>query len=116
MGSLDADKAENIEIYNIDQHSALADYMVVANGSSARQVVRLAEKVIDRLGVRGLKSLRVEGLSQGDWVIIDAGDVILHLFRPEVREFYNIEKIWDPEAFQSSGGQSPSAHSPLEAV
>lgn len=94
MRSLDADKATDIEIFNVDQNSALTDYMIVATGQSSKQVVRLAEKLIDRLKARDHKNIHTEGMSRGDWVIVDAGEVIIHLFRPEVRSFYNIEKIW----------------------
>lgn len=68
--------------------------MVVASGTSSRQVVALAQKLKTRLEARGLKSLHTEGLEQGNWVIVDAGDVIVHIFRPEVRDFYKIEKMW----------------------
>ena len=68
--------------------------MVVASGTSSRQVVALAQKLQARLEARGFKSLHLEGVEQGNWVILDAGDVIVHIFRPEVRDFYNIEKMW----------------------
>ena len=96
MRSLDADKATDINVFSIDQQTALADYMIVATGQSSKQVIRLAEKVIERLHGHGHCSIHTEGLTNGDWVIVDAGEVIIHLFRPEVREFYNLEKIWNP--------------------
>lgn len=68
--------------------------MIVASGTSSRHVAALAEKVKERLEGRKVKGIRIEGLAQADWVAIDVGDVIVHLFRPEVREFYNIEKMW----------------------
>lgn len=68
--------------------------MVVASGTSSRHVHAMAEKLRDRLNMLGLKDIKIEGLSQSDWVAIDVGDIIVHLFRPEVREFYNIEKMW----------------------
>ena len=92
--SLDADKAEDIETIDLRGQTALADYMIVASGRSSRQVSALAEKLSDRLRTRGVKQIRVEGTDQGNWVVLDAGDIIVHLFRPEVREFYNIEKMW----------------------
>lgn len=92
--SLDADKAEDIEIIDLDQKSSLADYIVIATGTSSRHVSALAGKLVDKLLEAGVKSPRTEGERQGDWVIVDAGDVIVHLFRPEVRAFYNIEKMW----------------------
>ncbi|MCD8497155.1 MAG: ribosome silencing factor [Alphaproteobacteria bacterium] len=78
----------------MDEQSGLADYMIVASGTSSRHVAALAEKLKDRLEGRGVKGIKIEGLSQADWVAIDAGDVLVHIFRPEVREFYNIEKMW----------------------
>ncbi len=68
--------------------------MVIASGTSSRHVNALAKKLKDKLSIRGVKNLRVDGLAQSDWVVIDAGDVIIHLFRPEVRSFYNMEKMW----------------------
>lgn len=78
----------------LGEQSGLADYMVIASGTSSRHVSALAQKLKDRLAARGVKNLKIEGLSQADWVAIDAGDIIIHLFRPEVRAFYNMEKMW----------------------
>ncbi len=94
VSSLDDDKALNIEVIDLDGQSALADYIIVASGTSSRQIVRMAEKLTERLEGRGHKGIRSEGIAQGNWVVVDAGDIIIHLFRPEVREFYNIEKMW----------------------
>ena len=74
-----------------------ADYMVIASGSSARKVGAMAEHIVEKLKKSGLKDLRTEGRSAGDWVLIDAGDVVVHLFRPDVREFYALEKLWETE-------------------
>lgn len=68
--------------------------MVIASGTSSRHVQALAQKMKDRLNIRGIKDVKIEGMSQCDWIAIDAGDIIVHLFKPEVREFYNIEKMW----------------------
>lgn len=70
--------------------------MIIASGTSSRHVAAMASKLKDRLSVRGIKNIHTEGIGQADWVVMDAGDVMVHLFRPEVREFYNIEKMWDP--------------------
>lgn len=94
LESLDADKAEEIETIDLTGQTAIADYMIVASGRSSRQVGALAEKLQDRLKAKGYKDVRIEGREQCNWVIVDAGDVIVHLFRPEVRAFYNIEKMW----------------------
>ncbi len=72
--------------------------MIIASGTSSRHVGALAQKLRDRLEKRGVGGIRLEGLAQSDWVVLDAGDVIVHLFRPEVRAFYNIEKMWGPYA------------------
>ena len=92
--SLDADKALDVVTIELDEQSGIADYMVIATGTSSRHVSAMAEKLKDRLESRGLSKVRIEGLASADWVVLDAGDVVVHLFRPEVRSFYNIEKMW----------------------
>ncbi len=94
LGSLDDDKAEDIVTIDLQGKTSIADYMVVANGRSNRQVAAIAQHLMQRLKNAGHGSCQAEGLQQGDWVLIDAGDVIIHLFRPEVRAFYNLEKMW----------------------
>lgn len=91
---LDARKAEEIVTIPLAGKSAIADYMVIASGSSHRQVTALAELAVKELHALGVRRISVEGLPQADWVLIDAGDVIIHLFRPEIRAFYNLEKLW----------------------
>lgn len=91
---MDADKALDIVTIDLKDQTALADYMIIASGTSSRHVSALAQKLKTRLEMSGVKGMSLEGLSQSDWVAIDAGDVIVHLFRPEVRDFYNIEKMW----------------------
>lgn len=92
--SLSDDKAQDIQVIDLSGQSALADYIVVASGTSSRHITAMAEKLRERLQARGTKDIRTEGLGQANWVVVDTGDVIVHLFRPEVREFYNIEKMW----------------------
>ncbi len=92
--TLDDSKANDIEVIDLEENSYLADYMIVATGSSSRQVVALANKILERLSFTNITNIRKEGFQTGDWVVLDTGDVILHLFRPEVRGFYNIEKLW----------------------
>jgi ribosome-associated protein len=105
--SLDADKAEDIQTIDLRGQTAIADYMIVASGRSTRQVSALADKLGDRLSGLGVRGIRIEGAAQGDWVVVDAGDVIVHLFRPEVRAFYDIEKMWKSfTAVGSTGGVS----------
>jgi ribosome-associated protein len=92
--TLDDDKAQDIVVIDLAGKTTLADFMVVACGRSARQVAALAGKIQEKLKNTGYGKVLVEGLPQADWVLVDAGDVIIHLFRPEVREFYNLEKMW----------------------
>ena len=93
LNVLDQHKAEDIVTVDLAGKSPMADYMVVANGRSQRQVQALADYVA-RAVKETAGAAKVEGMTQGDWVLLDAGDVIVHLFRPEVREFYNIESMW----------------------
>jgi ribosome-associated protein len=93
LASLEDSKAENIVSIDIQGKSSLGDYMVVASGRSHRHVAAVADHLLKALKDAGM-GVRVEGLSSADWVLIDAGDIIVHVFRPEVREFYNIEEMW----------------------
>ena len=92
--TLDDAKAENTLAIDLTGKTSLADAMVVTTGRSNRHVSAIADQVVEALKVAGQKNIRVEGQPQCDWVLIDAGDVILHVFRPEVRSFYNLEKMW----------------------
>ena len=94
LASLEDSKAENIVSIDIQGKSSLGDYMVVASGRSHRHVAAVADHLIKAIKDAGLGQARVEGLSGADWVLIDSGDIIVHVFRPEIREFYNIEKLW----------------------
>ncbi|PZO66944.1 MAG: ribosome silencing factor [Paracoccus denitrificans] len=96
LSSLDDDKAEDVVTIDLRGRSAMADHMVIASGRSSRQVAAIAEKLVDRLKQDVGRSARVEGKDTGDWVLIDTDDVIVHVFRPEVREFYQLEKMWMP--------------------
>lgn len=91
---LDDNKAEEIVTLDLAAKCSFADFMVVASGRSQRHVAALADHVADALRKTGRPALNIEGKDSADWVLIDAGDVVVHLFRPEVREFYNIEKMW----------------------
>ena len=102
--SLDDMKAEDTLTIDLRGKSALADTMVVSSGRSNRHVGSIADRVVENLGDAGVKNIRVEGTPHCDWVLIDAGDVIVHVFRPEVREFYAIEKMW-------AGGKSAARKS-----
>ena len=94
MGSLDDAKAEDITLIDLNGKTSIADAMVVTTGRSSVHVNAIADRVLRDIKVAGLGLPKVEGLVNGDWVLIDAGDVIIHVFRPEVRQFYNLEKMW----------------------
>jgi ribosome-associated protein len=94
LASLEDSKDENIVSIDIQGKSSLGDYMVIASGRSHRHVSAVADHLLKALKDAGLGTARVEGLASADWVLIDSGDIIVHVFRPEVREFYNLEKMW----------------------
>lgn len=96
LASLDDDKAEDVVQIDLRGRSDVADYMVICSGRSSRQVAAISEKLVDRLKQEFKRSSKMEGKETGDWVLIDTGDVIVHVFRPEVREFYQLEKMWLP--------------------
>ena len=111
LKSLSDDKAEDVVQIELRGKSAVADHMVVCSGRSTRQVTSIAEKLAERVKPFLGRAPRAEGLSQGDWVLIDAGDVIVHVFRPEVREFYQLEKMWqDPASDSANAAPATRAH------
>jgi ribosome-associated protein len=94
LARIDDMKAEDTVTINLTGKTSLADFMVVTSGRSNRQVGAIADRVLEDLHKAGVGGVRVEGMPHCDWVLIDAGDVIVHVFRPEVRAFYNLEKMW----------------------
>ncbi|MCJ2179847.1 ribosome silencing factor [Novosphingobium album (ex Hu et al. 2023)] len=94
LQSLDDDQAQDLVTIDLEGKSSIADYMVIASGRSTRQVAAMAQKLGERLKHGGFGNPRIEGLPAADWVLVDAGGVIVHLFRPEVRSFYNLERMW----------------------
>ncbi|MEH6749508.1 MAG: ribosome silencing factor [Paracoccaceae bacterium] len=104
LNQLEDDKAEEIVQIDLRGKTAIGDYMVICSGRSSRQVSAIAEKLVDELKQTYGRLSRIEGKETGDWVLIDTGDVIVHVFRPEVREFYQLEKMWMP-----SGSAKPAA-------
>ena len=96
LSSLSDDKAEDIVQIDLRGKTAIGDYMVICSGRSTRQVTALSEKLAERLKTELGVATKVEGKETGDWVLLDTGDVIVHVFRPEVREFYQLEKMWMP--------------------
>ena len=101
VSSLDDDKADDIVQIDLRGKTTIGDYMVIASGRSSRQVSAISDKLTERLKANCGVLCKTEGKDTGDWVLIDSGDVIVHVFRPEVREFYQLEKMW-----QSTGAQS----------
>ena len=94
LQSLDDDQAQEVVTIPLAGKSSIADHMVIASGRSTRQVAAMAQKLAERVKKGGFGHCRIEGLPAADWVLIDTGDVIVHLFRPEVRAFYNLERMW----------------------
>ena len=97
LESLEEDKAEDVVAIDLTGKTPIADHMVVASGRSQRHVGAVADHLVRRLKDAGFGTAQVEGLKQGDWVLIDGGDVVVHVFRPEVREFYRLEKMWSAD-------------------
>ena len=114
MHQLDEDQAQELVSIPLAGVSSIADHMVIASGRSSRHVAAMAEKIAARIKQELHAPVRLEGLPTADWVLIDAGDVIVHLFRPEVRSFYNLERMWGAD---SGAAPMPSPHtaSPLTA-
>ncbi|WP_416830490.1 MAG: ribosome silencing factor [Erythrobacter sp.] len=106
MRQLDDDQAQEIVSIPLEGKSSVADYMVIASGRSTRQVASIAQKLAEKVKQAGFGPVRVEGLPAADWVLIDAGDVVVHLFRPEVRSFYNLERMWSFEGNEAAAGRA----------
>lgn len=98
LTSLDDDKAEDVVVIDLTGRSSIADSLIIATGRSSRQVAAMAEHLVEKLKPLAPGPVQVEGQARGDWVLLDAGDVVVHLFRPEVREFYALEKMWADES------------------
>ncbi|WP_299369447.1 ribosome silencing factor [uncultured Tateyamaria sp.] len=98
LSSLSDDKAEDVVQIDLRGKTEIGDHMVICSGRSSRQVAAISEKLVQRLKDEFGRTARIEGKDTGDWVLIDTGDIIVHVFRPEVREFYQLEKMWQPSA------------------
>ncbi len=107
--SLEDDKAKDIVVIDIIGKSDIADYLVIASGNSARHVSAIAGHLRDALKKGGQEKVAVEGINQSDWALIDCGDVIVHVFHPEVREFYSLEKMWGPSGKDEGSTVSKNA-------
>ena len=102
LAQLDDDQALDVVSIPLEGKSSVADYMVIASGRSTRQVASMAQKLAEKVKQQGYGPAKVEGLPAADWVLIDAGDVVVHLFRPEVRSFYNLERMWSFEGGEAA--------------
>ncbi|QUL37310.1 ribosome silencing factor [Erythrobacter sp. JK5] len=102
LSQLDDDQAQDVVSIPLEGKSSIADHMVIASGRSTRQVAAIAQKLAEKVKQAGFGPVRVEGLPAADWVLIDAGDVVVHLFRPEVRSFYNLERMWSFEGGEAA--------------
>jgi ribosome-associated protein len=107
---LDDAKAEEIVTIPLEGKSSLGDYMVVATGRTDRHVGAIADQLAQKIKAATEQPVRVEGVPACDWVLIDTGDIIIHVFRPEVRDFYNLEKMWKAEIPPDASGRDPSQH------
>jgi len=105
---LSSKKAQDIVSIDLRGKSSIADYLVIASGTSQRQVGSMAELLREDLKKKGFKNVRIEGIPQCDWVLVDAGDIIVHLFRPEIRAFYNLEEMWNVAVSDVSEADLPS--------
>ena len=102
ISSLEEFKAQDIVKIDLVGKTSMADFMLIASGTSSRQIRAIAENTLTEIKKGSNVNVNIEGLNQGDWVLIDSGDIIIHLFRPEVREFYNLEKMWQINSIQDT--------------
>ncbi len=94
INTLDLNKAQDIVTINLKDKSSIADYMIIASGTSSRHIQSLSEQVLEKLKNNGLKDSKIEGKESGEWKLVDGIDLIVHIFHPEKRKFYELEKIW----------------------
>ena len=106
ISSLEEFKAQDIVQIDLIGNTSMADSMLIASGTSSRQIRAIAENTVTEIKKSSNVNVNIEGLSQSDWVLIDAGDIIIHLFRPEVREFYNLEKMWQVDSTEDASTET----------
>ena len=106
ISSLEEFKAQDIVKIDLIGKTSMADSMLIASGTSSRQIRAIAENTVTEIKKSSNVNVNIEGLSQSDWVLIDAGDIIIHLFRPEVREFYNLEKMWQVDSTEDASTET----------
>ncbi len=101
LETLDGAKAVDVIVFEVSKLTSISDYMIIASGRSGRQVNSIAEKVIETAKEKGLKPLGTEGKKEGDWVLVDLGDIIVHVMHPDTREYYQLEKLWSAETLEA---------------
>ena len=106
ISSLKEFKAQDIVKIDLVGKTSMADFMLIASGTSSRQIRAIAENTVTEIKKSSNVNVNIEGVSQSDWVLIDAGDIIIHLFRPEVREFYNLEKMWQVDSTEDASTET----------
>ena len=106
ISSLEEFKAQDIVKIDLAGKTSMADFMLIASGTSSRQIRAIAENTVTEIKKSSNVNVNIEGLNQSDWVLIDAGDIIIHLFRPAVREFYNLEKMWQVDSTQEASTET----------
>ena len=106
ISSLEEFKAQDVVKINLVGKTSMADFMLIASGTSSRQIRAIAENTVTKIKKSSNVNVNIEGLNQSDWVLIDAGDIIIHLFRPEVREFYNLEKMWQVDSTEDASTET----------
>ena len=106
ISSLEEFKAQDIVKIDLIGKTSMADSMLIASGTSSRQIRAIAENTVTKIKKSSNVNVNIEGLNQSDWVLIDAGDIIIHLFRPEVREFYNLEKMWQVDSSEDASTET----------
>ena len=106
ISSLEEFKAQDIVKIDLIGKTSIADSMLIASGTSSRQIRAIAENTVTKIKKSSNVNVNIEGLNQSDWVLIDAGDIIIHLFRPEVREFYNLEKMWQVDSTEDAATET----------
>ena len=105
---LEDTKAQDIQVIDLTERSSFADYMIVASGTSSRQVKAMADRLVQRAKSRGITPLGVEGATDAEWVLVDLNDIIVHLMLPKTRAFYNLEKLWEASKDRRSGVRQPA--------